>query len=235
MNERPTRAGMRGASMLAVVMVTACTADFLVGDGGSSTGAVATDTSGGSASTTIGEGSQSGDGSTTTTAGSTSATDTGTLESSSSGAASSDGGSSSQGSDGSSSGGVPAEGLDACLRTDNPDTCEAHPACDFYDGLGCYPDICHGDLASWCGERSGDACIATPVCQWQPGDGVCVTWGCVEVGYEDCLSTPACAWFGDMATGHCEEQDCPACYGLEMAGCAENVACSWVEGVCVPD
>jgi hypothetical protein len=220
----------------ACVLATACTADFLVGDGGSSTGAVGSETSAGTPSGSGGEGSQSGP----TTGGSASATDTDasatTLAGSSSGETTGGVGSTSQGSDGSSSsGGVPVDGLDACLATDNPDTCEADPACDFDDGLGCFPDICHGDLAAWCGAFDGDACLAVPVCQWLPGEVACVTWTCMEVGYEDCLSTPACAWLGDMATGHCEAQDCPTCYGLEMPGCAENVACSWVEGVCVPD
>lgn len=219
----------------ACLLATACTADFLVGDGGSSTGAVGSESSVGTPSSS--EGSQSG----STTGGSASTTDTGvgatTLEGSSSGEPTGGAGSTSQGSDGgsSSSGGVAVDGLDACLATDNPDTCEAHPACDFDDGLGCFPDVCHGDLAAWCGELDGDTCLAVPVCQWQPGEAACVTWTCIEVGYEDCLSTPACAWLGDMATGHCEAQDCPTCYGLEMPGCAENVACSWVEGVCVPD
>ena len=202
-------------------IATACTADFLVGDAGSSTGMVAR------------EGTKSGK----TPAGTASPSDgsSGTLDGSSGAASSSEGGSTTLASEGSSSGGVPSDGLDACLETDNPDTCEAHPACDFTDGIGCFPDVCHGDLAAWCGMHEGDACIAIAVCQWQPGEAACVTWGCTEVGYEDCLSTPACVWFGDMATGHCEQQECPVCYGLEMAGCGENVACSWVEGVCVPD
>jgi hypothetical protein len=229
---------MRGLAIAALLAPAACTADFLVGEGGSS---------GSSSSTTLPAGT-SGD-----TIGSAEGTGTGASGSSSGGeGGSSTGASTTTGEPGSTTTdptGEPTtttevpttgattigDGPGACAAIDNADGCEVVPACDWYATDQCFVDACHPDAAALCSELGADACLASPICVWNEAELACLLPDCIELPYGDCTGLGACVWLGDMRTGHCEAIDCPACWELEMPGCGRTPGCTWIEGACVPD
>ena len=248
-------AAHRGHLSVALLFASACTADFLIGDGtsegGSSGNAEGSPTStleGGPTSAsgaeeattnepttsgavtsdpTTGEptGDPSGDPTTTTEPTGDPTLETGVE-------ATLEGGVETTTTGGDTGGGV----LD-CAETSLGD-CEDLAACDLY-GEGemqvCWADPCHPDAYTTCDGLGMDGCELAPLCHWE-GDietGSCAAATCGELEMAACLDEPACTWLEAM----CFEIECPPCgeYGMEM--CAATEGCTWhdVGEICVTD
>lgn len=255
---------MRRIACIALFGASACTADFLLGDGESSDGGAGSSGAGESASSTMTGGGVEG-GSTTSadptsgdpsgdptsgaptgdpasgdpsgdpTSGESSATTTEPTTTEASSVESTLEGGEDPTTGGETTGG--GDGVGVCPETPN-DGCEDVPACDLYgDGetAVCWADACHPDAAATCEGLEMEPCIAAPLCRWDSD---------IEGG--TCLHV-AC---GDLPMGDCldepacawngescNELDCPACGELSMAACAKVDGCTWREAgeICVTD
>ena len=134
-------------------------------------------------------------------------------------------------------GGDTGGGVLDCAETSLGD-CEDLAACDLY-GEGemqvCWADPCHPDAYTTCDGLGMDGCELAPLCHWE-GDietGSCAAATCGELEMAACLDEPACTWLEAM----CFEIECPPCgeYGMEM--CAATDGCTWhdVGEICVTD
>lgn len=243
---------MRRGVAIAWLFASACTADFLIGDGGTGDSGAGSSSGTGSPSTSLDSGATSGAADEGGTMAPTSSGDSATT----SAQTSDPGTTTAPGTSGDATleGGVDATlegGVETTTETTGGDTaggvadcpestiegCEDLPACDLYmvgEMQVCWADPCQPDASSTCDGHGMDGCAMAPLCHWDADAAACVPAACGDIlTMTGCLEEPACRWFEMM----CSPIECPPCgdYGQEM--CTATEGCTWHElaAVCVTD